>query len=100
MYENNLYYLAEGLRTTVKITHDSDRYVYNGIPDWIYEEEILATQTAFWWEANGTRLAYAQFNDSAVELQEYPWYGDVVDSSSQYLDRVQIKYPKVNASFR
>ncbi len=100
VYENNLYYLpggsgSGGLRTPRRLTHSADRYLYNGIPDWIYEEEILATQTAFWWLADGSRLVYAQFDDTAVELQEYPWYGDVVDSSSQYLDRVKIKYPKV-----
>lgn len=99
VYENNLYYLpggsgSGGLRTPRRLTHSADRYLYNGIPDWIYEEEILATQTAFWWLADGSRLVYAQFDDTAVELQEYPWYGDVVDSSSQYLDRVKIKYPK------
>lgn len=81
----------------VRITNDNDNYVYNGIPDWIYEEEILATGTAIWWSPEGAMLAFAQFDDTQVELQEYPWYGaTTIDNSSQYLDRVRIKYPKVS----
>lgn len=78
-----------------RISNDDNRYIYNGIPDWIYEEEILATGTAFWWSIDGTRLAYARFNDSEVEIQEYPWYGDQVDTETQYLAPIKIKYPKV-----
>ena len=96
VYENNIYYLPDILQQTIRITDDRERYVYNGIPDWIYEEEILTVATAFWWSPDGTRLAFAQFNDTNVEFQEYPWYGDTVDKSSQYLDRVKIKYPKVS----
>lgn len=99
VYENNLYHMSvpdDGKDAkVVRVTNDQEKYIYNGIPDWIYEEEILAVSAAFWWSADARQLAYAQFNDSQVELQEYPWYGDLVDARSQYLDRVRIKYPKV-----
>lgn len=88
--------MPDGLGQTIRITNDQERYIYNGIPDWIYEEEILAVGTAFWWSPDGTKLAFAQFNDMDVDFQEYPWYGDIVDLDSQYLDRVKIKYPKVS----
>lgn len=94
VYQNNIYYMPDGLGQTIRITNDQERYIYNGIPDWIYEEEILAVGTAFWWSPDGTKLAFAQFNDMDVDFQEYPWYGDIVDLDSQYLDRVKIKYPK------
>lgn len=93
---SNLYYMPDGLQRTFRITNDADRCINNGIPDWLYEEEILAVSTAFWLSQDGTQLSYAQFNDTNVKFQEYPWYGDAVDKSSQYLDRVKIKYPKVS----
>ena len=96
VYKNDLYYMPiPSPNETVRITNDKHSYIYNGIPDWLYEEEILSVGTAIWWSPNGTRLSFAQFNDIDVDLQEYPWYGDNVDHRSQYLDRVQIKYPKV-----
>nr|XP_046920004.1 prolyl endopeptidase FAP-like isoform X3 [Dermatophagoides farinae] len=95
VYANNIYYMADPSDSqTYRISHDDDRYIYNGIPDWIYEEEILASGTAFWWSNDGSRLAYIRFNDSQVEIQEYPWYGDQVDVESQYLGPIKIKYPK------
>ncbi|XP_027197777.2 prolyl endopeptidase FAP-like isoform X2 [Dermatophagoides pteronyssinus] len=95
VFKNNIYYMPDPNESqTYRISHDDDRYIYNGIPDWIYEEEILATSTAFWWSKDGKRLAYARFNDSKVEIQEYPWYGDQVDVESQYLGAIKIKYPK------
>lgn len=99
VYANNIYYMADPSDSqTYRISHDDDRYIYNGIPDWIYEEEILASGTAFWWSNDGSRLAYIRFNDSQVEIQEYPWYGDQVDVESQYLGPIKIKYPKVRKS--
>ncbi|OTF79466.1 dipeptidyl peptidase IV-like protein, partial [Euroglyphus maynei] len=96
VYGNNIYYMPDPSENQIyRISNDDNRYIYNGIPDWIYEEEILATGTAFWWSIDGTRLAYARFNDSEVEIQEYPWYGDQVDTETQYLAPIKIKYPKV-----
>lgn len=80
----------------VQLTNETNRYVYSAIADWIYEEEILASEKAFWWSKDGTRIAYAQFNDTLVEFQEFPWYGDSINHDTQYLDQVKIKYPKVS----
>ena len=96
VYKDNVYFMAEGFVTVNRVTENTDKYIYNGIPDWIYEEEILAVSTAFWFNAEGSKLAYAQFNDTGVDIQEYPWYGDTIDDSNVYLERVEIKYPKVS----
>ncbi|KPM02288.1 dipeptidyl peptidase IV-like protein 1 [Sarcoptes scabiei] len=97
VYRNNLYYMPEPeLGRIVQLTNETNRYVYSAIADWIYEEEILASEKAFWWSKDGTRIAYAQFNDTLVEFQEFPWYGDSINHDTQYLDQVKIKYPKVS----
>ena len=62
---------------------------FNGIPDWLYEEEILAQAPAFQVSPSGSRLAYMTFNDSRVATMPYSLYGD------QVIPRIQrIKYPK------
>ncbi|XP_055072876.2 dipeptidyl peptidase 4 [Misgurnus anguillicaudatus] len=63
--------------------------ILNGIPDWVYEEEMFSTNFALWWSPNGRFVAYAQFNDSEVHSIEYSWYGN-----GQYPETVFIPYPK------
>ena len=36
------------------------------ISDWVYEEEVLGTNTAMHISPDGRYLAYAQFNDTKV----------------------------------
>ena len=69
--------------------------IFNGIPDWVYEEEVLASSNAIWWSPDGTKLCFASFNDTQVDLMQYPWYGSGIDSSNVYTQTIQIKYPKV-----
>lgn len=40
--------------------------VFNGMPDWVYEEEIFASNKAFWMPSSGDKLCFAKFNDSKV----------------------------------
>ncbi|GAA6065765.1 dipeptidyl peptidase 4, partial [Tachysurus ichikawai] len=63
--------------------------ILNGIPDWVYEEEMFSSNHAMWWSPSGRFLAFAQFNDSDVHLIEYSWYGQ-----GQYPETVSIPYPK------
>ena len=96
MFENDIYFVPEGFNKAHRLTTKINPNIYNGIPDWIYEEEILAVGTAFWFNSNGEMLVFAQFDDTQVDMQEYPWYGDTIDNSSVYLEQVKIKYPKVS----
>ena len=42
--------------------------IYNGVADWLYEEEILAQSSALWPAEDGSKLAYLVFNDSLLFL--------------------------------
>ncbi|KAL7831512.1 hypothetical protein SRHO_G00310150 [Serrasalmus rhombeus] len=63
--------------------------ILNGIPDWVYEEEMFSTNHALWWSPTGRYLAFAEFNDTNVHTIEYSWYGE-----GQYPEMVVIPYPK------
>ncbi|XP_030381131.1 prolyl endopeptidase FAP [Scaptodrosophila lebanonensis] len=59
-----------------RITHDAvPGVVYNGIPDWLYEEEILHANNAIWLTDDGHLMLYASFNDTHVQEQHFAWYG-------------------------
>jgi len=69
----------------IAITNDGQvDNVFNGIPDWVYEEEVLGVNFAH--VTNGGKLiAFAQFNDTLVPDFRYPHYGDPHDvPHSQY----------------
>lgn len=68
--------------------------IYYGIPDWVYEEEVLGSDAAAWVSPDGKYLAYASFNDTEVETFTYEIYGDG-KGEYQYPEEVNLKYPKV-----
>lgn len=57
VYLNNVFiHFSESLE--ISITDDGvDGVVYNGVPDWVYEEEVLSSGSAIWWSSDGSRLA-------------------------------------------
>lgn len=67
---------------------------YNGVPDWVYEEEVLGSGSALWISPDGTWLAFARFNDTNVKTASYFHYGQPGSLESQYSDTVNIRYPK------
>lgn len=91
--DNNIYYLnfdTPGLPTVV--TGDGvPGVVYNGIPDWVYEEEVLGSDAASWFSPNGRKLAFIKFDDTNVREAVYNIYGE----ADQYPEEVHLRYPKV-----
>ncbi|XP_066900745.1 venom dipeptidyl peptidase 4 isoform X2 [Halyomorpha halys] len=68
--------------------------IYNGVPDWVYEEEILSSNSALWFSPDGRHLAFATFNDSRTPVMNIPYYGVPGDLRFQYTQAVNIRYPK------
>ncbi|KAF5283304.1 hypothetical protein FQA39_LY17351 [Lamprigera yunnana] len=67
--------------------------VSHGVPDWLYEEEILGTNNAIWISRDGHMLVYATFNDTLVEELKFPWYGSLTEGRL-YPDIRSLRYPK------
>ncbi|GFR13138.1 dipeptidyl aminopeptidase-like protein 6, partial [Trichonephila clavata] len=57
-------------------------------------EEILGANNAIWWSDDGTKIAYACFNDSAVDFINLPKYGDYHDVTNLYPQFRRFRYPK------
>ncbi|KAL2736924.1 dipeptidyl aminopeptidase-like protein 6 isoform X1 [Vespula squamosa] len=49
--------------------------IYNGVPDWLYQEEVLPRPEATWPSPDGTHILFASFNDTKVTALEFPWFG-------------------------
>lgn len=92
----NIYYQdsAESVPKLIASSPD-ETTVMNGIPDWLYEEEILSKESAMWFSPEGTRLLYASFNDSGVDITNYPLYGNYEDNLNTSPELMAVRYPKV-----
>ncbi|XP_066544043.1 dipeptidyl peptidase 4 [Amia ocellicauda] len=94
VWQNNVYLKSNALAKSVNVSETGkENTVFNGIPDWVYEEEMFSAKYALWWSPNGKFLAYAQFNDTKVESIEYSFYGD-----EQYPKTVIFPYPKAGST--
>ncbi|ERE69749.1 dipeptidyl peptidase 4-like protein [Cricetulus griseus] len=95
VWKNDIYVKIEPHLPSQRITSTGrEDGIYNGITDWVYEEEVFGAYSALWWSPNSTFLAYAQFNDTGVPHIEYSFYSD---ESLQYPRTVWIPYPKAGA---
>lgn len=56
--------------------------IYNGVPDWLYQEEVLPRPEAIWPSPDGSKLLFASFNDSRVTTLEFPWFGTLMGQDS------------------
>ncbi|XP_063919511.1 inactive dipeptidyl peptidase 10 isoform X1 [Zophobas morio] len=92
VYNNDIYYKPKVEKDLVcRITNTGKQNIlYNGVPDWLYENEILRTSHTVWFSPNSLYLLYITFNDTAVGEYKYPWYES---------NNPKITYPKVK-SFR
>ena len=58
--------------------------VFNGIADWVYEEEVISDTRALWFSPDGRQLAWIEFNDTAVDVMPLQIYGQPGRLEFQY----------------
>ncbi|KAG7463965.1 hypothetical protein MATL_G00182200 [Megalops atlanticus] len=90
IFENNIYYQSDVRGNSLRLTSSGrEGVIYNGIADWLYEEEILQSQVAHWWSPDGERLAFLAINDSLVPNMALPRF-----TGEQYPKSKLYPYPK------
>ncbi|KAM4608894.1 dipeptidyl peptidase 4 [Polymixia lowei] len=90
----NIYLKHSATSAPRQVTHNGKKNeILNGVPDWVYEEEVFSSNEAMWWSSTGKFLAYAEFNDTEVQTVEFSLYG-----SEQYPKTVAVPYPKAGST--
>ncbi|KNE58482.1 hypothetical protein AMAG_04053 [Allomyces macrogynus ATCC 38327] len=91
--DNDLYLVVDWKET--RITFDGSATVQNGVPDWVYEEEVLATNVAFYWAPDGNSISWLRFDDKDVPVYSFPYYFDAKErKDAPYPSQVALRYPK------
>ena len=92
VYENDLFIVnsaeidltvtgPKGPRLT-RLTDDGSSHVFNGVPDWVYEEEVFQSNSALWWNPLGDTIAFLKSDEADVRdytLQYYNPSGEAMD---------------------
>ncbi|QPG77187.1 hypothetical protein FOA43_004594 [Brettanomyces nanus] len=92
VYNNDLYIRDIAAESVLSITQDGSVDVFNGRPDWVYEEEVLGAGNAIYWTPDESKLAYITFNDTEVEDYNLEFFKDY-----QYPIVEPLKYPKTGS---
>ncbi|KZV10750.1 DAP2 [Saccharomyces cerevisiae] len=91
--DNNIYiYSAISKKTIRAVTNDGSSFLFNGKPDWVYEEEVFEDDKAAWWSPTGDYLAFLKIDESEVGEFIITYY--VQDEKDIYPEMRSIKYPK------
>nr|XP_032523806.1 inactive dipeptidyl peptidase 10 isoform X1 [Danaus plexippus plexippus] len=100
VYDNDIYYKPKVLKALVcRITSNGvPGVIFNGVPDFLYETEVLRLDRALWFSPDGQTLMYVTYNDSLVQQHKYPWYGLDQQEPPAYPAIRTLRYPKMNTN--
>jgi dipeptidyl-peptidase-4 len=90
--DGDLYWLEVETGEEHRVTDRGDnRYLLNGLADWVYEEE-LGVERSFWWSPQGDRLAFMQFDERPVGIVP------ITDDDAPYPGLEKQWYPKAGTA--
>lgn len=96
--ENNVYIkdISDFNNTvTTQITFDGSAQIFNGKPDWVYEEEVFENDSALWWSPDSSHLLILHSNDTEVPEFPIPYFvQENPNNRLSYPIIENIKYPK------
>ncbi|KAF2088206.1 putative dipeptidyl-aminopeptidase B [Saccharata proteae CBS 121410] len=101
--DNNMFLRRLDTKTVTKITTDGGSELFYGVPDWVYEEEILGANSATWWSQDGKFIAFLRTDESAVPTYPVEYFirrpsGTQPKAGEENYPEVRnIKYPKAGA---
>ena len=98
MHKNDLYVKPDAAPSTraIRLTATGSETHFNGVPDWVYEEEVLADEFALWWSPDAKRLAFLESDETEVDVYTFPIYNPSMDAHGvyPYTEEVAMRYPK------
>lgn len=91
VHGNNLYIQnSNSDKGAQQVTADGSNNIFNGKPDWIYEEEVLSSEQAVWWAPDDSKMLFARIDDTNVAEYNMPKY----TTKEAYSPLYSLKYPK------
>lgn len=101
--DNNMFLRKTSSKEVIQITKDGGTELFNGVPDWVYEEEVFSGNSATWWSEDGQYIAFLRTDESAVPTYPIQYFvsrpsGKKPEPGQENYPEVRdIKYPKAGA---
>ena len=99
--DNNLYIYKIDFKTEVALTTGENTEIFNGISDWLYEEEFAVTRL-FAFSPDSKQVAFVRLDET--EVPTFEWQTFLPDSGSvEYINGIYpqshtLRYPKAGAA--
>jgi len=95
VFANNVYYRSSPSAEDVPLSSSGiPGTIFNGVCDWVYEEEVISDTRAVWFSPDGKHVAWIEFNDTSVDLMPLEIYGQPGRLEFQYPIPTPLRYPK------
>ncbi|QRV73760.1 dipeptidyl aminopeptidase [Ceratobasidium sp. AG-Ba] len=81
----------------LRLTYSGNATLFHGVPDWVYEEEVLSSASALWWSPSSSHIAYLALDETNVPTYTVPVYNPTNNASNVIPyggDSIVIRYPK------
>ena len=92
VFRANIYYRDTPDSLDVMVTTSGrPGIVFNGVADWVYEEEVLENTRAIWFSPDGDKIAWIEFNDTNVDVMTITHYGEPGNLTFQYPNQTHIR---------
>ncbi|KAK3675615.1 hypothetical protein LTR78_004699 [Recurvomyces mirabilis] len=101
--DNNMFIRHLDSDVVTNITNDGGTEIFYGVPDWVYEEEVLADGSATWWSGDGKFVAFFRTDESKVPSFPVQYFFSrpsgtkPSEGEENYPETREIKYPKAGA---
>jgi dipeptidyl-peptidase-4 len=87
--DNDLWVYDIASRAERRLTNDGSPTVLNGIPTWLYWEEIFDHgEAGYWWSDDSASIAFLRADESAVDVATFPDFKPAVP------EIIHQRYPK------
>ena len=97
--DNNLYIYKVDFKTEVAITTDTNTKIFNGISDWLYEEEF-GTTGLFAFSPDNKQVAFVRLNETEVPTFSWQTYLNNEaegETTPMYPQLHSLRYPKAGS---
>ncbi|PQK13208.1 hypothetical protein BB8028_0004g01390 [Beauveria bassiana] len=84
--------------TVHRITTNGGPDQFNGVPDWVYQEEVLSAASALWYSPDGKFIAYLSLNETGVGTYTIPYFMNGKRYAPVYPKELKLRYPKVGTT--
>lgn len=89
---NNIYYKTIDQNVIIPITNDGSDNQFNGVFDWIYEEETFSSADANWISPSGSFITFLSLNETMVQDQIITLY-DFERANTNETVQQHLRYP-------